>query len=74
MIINNKEDFNWTCLGRADLFDKELMTLMKQAGCWQISFGIESGSEKVLNAINKQIDLKEVENVMRQVKKNRNTF
>lgn len=69
LIIDNKEDFKWTCLGRTDLFDKELMALMKQAGCWQISFGIESGSEKVLDAINKKINLKEVESVMRQVKK-----
>lgn len=69
LIIDNKEDFKWTCLGRTDLFDREMMKLMKQAGCWQISFGIESGSTKVLGAINKKINLKEVEEVMRQAKK-----
>jgi len=69
LIIRNKEDFKWTCAGRTDSFDQELMELMKQAGCWQISFGIESGSTKVLSAINKKIDLKEVENVLHQVKK-----
>ncbi len=69
LIIDNKEDFKWTCLGRTDLFDKEMMELMKRAGCWQISFGIESGSTKVLEAINKKIDLKEVEYVLHQVKK-----
>ncbi len=45
------------------------MELMNKAGCWQISFGIESGSTKVLSAINKKIDLKEVEDVLHQVKK-----
>ncbi len=69
LIIDNKEDFKWTCAGRTDSFDRELMVLMKRAGCWQISFGIESGSPKVLDAINKRIDLKEVEEVVRQAKK-----
>jgi len=69
LIIDSKEDFKWTCAGRTDYFDKEMIELMKRAGCWQISFGIESGSPEVLKAINKKIDLKDVEDVIRQVKK-----
>jgi len=69
LIIDSKEDFKWTCAGRTDYFDKEMIELMKRAGCWQISFGIESGSPEVLKAINKKIDLKDVEDVIRQAKK-----
>lgn len=69
LIIDSNEDFLWTCLGRIDSFNEEVMKLMKKAGCWQISFGIESGSSKVLETINKRIDLKEVEHVVHRVKK-----
>ena len=33
---------------------------MKQAGCWQISFGIESGSQEILALINKRISLDQI--------------
>jgi len=54
LLIKEKLDLTWACQGRTDLVDLPLLNLMKKAGCWQISFGIESGSQKVLKAINKQ--------------------
>ncbi|MDP2905309.1 MAG: radical SAM protein [Candidatus Omnitrophota bacterium] len=69
LIIGAGEDFKWTCAGRVDSFDEELMRLMKKAGCWQISFGIESGSPKVLDTINKRIDLQQAEDTLSRVKR-----
>ena len=35
----------WTCNSRVDYVDEEMLQLMGQAGCWMISWGIESGNE-----------------------------
>lgn len=50
-IIIQKIKISWDCNTRIDLVDKELLTLMKQAGCKQINFGIESGNERVRKQI-----------------------
>jgi anaerobic magnesium-protoporphyrin IX monomethyl ester cyclase len=41
------------CLSRVDLMDEELVRLLKEAGCVRIAFGAESGSQRVLDAMNK---------------------
>jgi radical SAM superfamily enzyme YgiQ (UPF0313 family) len=38
----------WTCNSRVDYVDEEMLTLMGRAGCWMISWGIESGNEALL--------------------------
>lgn len=38
----------WICNSRVDMVDKELLHQMKDAGCWMICYGIESGDDKVL--------------------------
>jgi radical SAM superfamily enzyme YgiQ (UPF0313 family) len=53
-LISSRLNIKWTCQGRADLIsdrDVGLLRLMKQAGCLQISFGFESGSERILKFI-----------------------
>jgi anaerobic magnesium-protoporphyrin IX monomethyl ester cyclase len=47
----------WTCMTRVPLVDKEVLSLMKKAGCWSIHFGIESGSQRLLKLIKKDITL-----------------
>jgi anaerobic magnesium-protoporphyrin IX monomethyl ester cyclase len=46
-IIEEKIDIEWGCLTRCDLVDRHLLKLMYKAGCREIGFGIESGSEKI---------------------------
>ncbi len=43
-LIERKINIKWSCATRIDRVDKEMLCLMKQAGCYSISFGIESGS------------------------------
>jgi radical SAM superfamily enzyme YgiQ (UPF0313 family) len=38
----------WVCCTRANAVDRDLLMLMKKAGCREIAFGIESGSDRVL--------------------------
>ena len=47
--------FDWECLGRVDTFDQATARAMRQAGCFRIFFGIESGNDRILGLMNKQI-------------------
>jgi radical SAM superfamily enzyme YgiQ (UPF0313 family) len=62
-----KENLNlsWSCNARVDLVNPGMLKLMKQAGCWQISYGIESGSQKILNLVKKSITLEQIEQALR---------
>ncbi len=44
---------SWTCNSRIDIVDEELLKLMARAGCWMISYGIESADQQVLDAVRK---------------------
>ena len=52
--------FIWSCLARVDNVTYEFLSFLKDNGCWHIAFGIESGDEKILKDINKQISLENV--------------
>ena len=46
---------SWTCNSRVDTIDEATLLLMKEAGLWMISFGLESGSDAILAASGKGI-------------------
>jgi len=58
----------WNCDARVDSVDPELLRMMKRAGCWMISYGIESGSQKILDNIQKGFSLAQVERAVRWTK------
>lgn len=45
----------WSCLSRVDTVDAEMLAIMQAAGCRQIGFGVESGSDEILQASGKKI-------------------
>ncbi len=59
-LIELRLDISWTCLGRVDQVTADNLQLMRKAGCWQISFGIESGSQEILTLINKRVTLEQI--------------
>lgn len=69
-LIAEKLDVNWDCNTRVNLVDEPLLRLMKRAGCNEIKFGIESGSERVLQTLDKGItkeDARRMSRLMRKV-------
>lgn len=59
----------WTCNGRVDNLDDEMLSEMKKSGCKMIRLGIESGSQEVLDKIKKKLTIKQIEEGVRLVKK-----
>ncbi len=60
---------SWSCQGRINLIDEEILRKMKQSGCTSIGYGIESASQKILNAMNKKIEIKKAEEIIKFTKK-----
>lgn len=59
-LVKEKIDVIWCCQTRADAVDKELLIKMRQAGCYLVQYGIETGNEKIMKRINKNLDLNKV--------------
>ncbi len=59
-IIKKKLDIHWWCSGRANNLDSETLSLLYTAGCFMISIGVESGSNRILNIINKNLHATEI--------------
>ena len=59
----------WWCQIRVDLVDEELFKKMREAGCKIVSFGIESGVQRILDFISKKVTLKQIEKAVRLAKK-----
>jgi len=69
LIIERKLQIEWMCESRVDTVDEELLSLMKEAGCGGIYFGIESGTQKVLDFLRKGITLEQTERALNLCKK-----
>jgi len=52
--------FLWSCDTRVDVLGDELLREMRLAGCERLSLGVESGSQKILDAIDKKITPDEI--------------
>lgn len=67
-MIEEELNLTWYCMGRVD-FDQELLPLMKKAGLWAMSFGIETGNEKTLKLMSKKISLAQAKSTIKILNK-----
>ncbi len=69
LMIEEKLNIRWTCNSRVDYVDEEMLMLMGKAGCWLISWGIESGNEQILKHARKGAYPDKAERALRWAKK-----
>ena len=60
LLIESGLNIKWTCNSRVDYVDEEMLQTMAQAGCWYISWGLESGNEQILRSIRKGTNLEKM--------------
>ena len=53
LLIASDLNLTWSCTARVDTVKPEVLKRMKQAGCWEISFGLETGSNALLQKMEK---------------------
>jgi len=69
LIVESGLKINWTCNSRVDYVDEEMLQAMARAGCWTISWGLESGNVEILRRIRKGTDPAKMERALSWSKK-----
>ncbi len=68
LILDKKIKLKWDIRARVNTVDKELLLLMKSAGCTRIHYGVEAGTKKILTVLRKGITLEQVETAFKLTK------
>jgi len=68
-IIQRKMNITWVAISQVSYIDEEVLSWMRKAGCTQISYGVESGSEKIRDTLQKKIKTDQIRNAFSLTKK-----
>ncbi|MCX5890668.1 MAG: radical SAM protein [Deltaproteobacteria bacterium] len=68
-IMARQLKFRWGCEGRVDAVAVDQLPLMKKANCNFLAFGVEAGTQKVLDRLHKKQTLKQVEHAVNEAKR-----
>ncbi|MEA2036314.1 MAG: radical SAM protein [Nanoarchaeota archaeon] len=68
-IKKRKLKFIWGCQTRVHLIQEDLLKIMKDAGCIQIDFGVETCSQRLLDVIRKDVKVESVVKAMKSCKR-----
>jgi radical SAM superfamily enzyme YgiQ (UPF0313 family) len=68
-LITQNINIQWACETRVDNMTEDLIELMSTAGCRAVYLGIESGSQRILDFLNKNITVKQIEEAINLCKK-----
>jgi len=69
LLIKKNYDLTWNCNGRVNHTTHSLMQKMKDAGCVAVTYGIESGDQKILDRMKKSSTLEEVRAAITEIGK-----
>lgn len=58
-------DIPWSCYARVNVVDDEMLRTMKSAGCYRVGYGIESGSQRILDNMGKRVKIEQAERAIR---------
>jgi anaerobic magnesium-protoporphyrin IX monomethyl ester cyclase len=64
-ITSEKLNIFWRCQTRIDLLDREMIRTLKKAGCFVVALGVESGSQEILDRLQKNVRLDQIKTVFR---------
>lgn len=65
MLIERDYNLHFNCLSRVNTISKEEALKLKKAKCYLIRFGVESGSQKILDMMKKDITISQIKNAFR---------
>jgi len=68
LIKDRNIDIEWGANSRVDTIDDETLQLAKEAGCRQVTFGFESGSQRILDVLNKRTTVEQSKKAIKMCK------
>ena len=73
-MIDRRFNLKWAANGRVHPVSQEMIDAMVEAGCRHICWGVETGSETMLSAMNKKINLKQIKKAYDMCLKHKNVL
>lgn len=64
-VIHHNLQIPFKCMTRLDLINQEMIQKLKNAGCYQINLGVESGSQRILDAMKKRTQVNQIRSASR---------
>jgi radical SAM superfamily enzyme YgiQ (UPF0313 family) len=62
LMLTEQLGMTWNCESRVDIINRELLERMKNAGCLSLQFGVEAGSQRMLDYLKKNITMEQIRN------------
>lgn len=63
-VVKQKAQIRFECITRAERLNDEILKLLKEAGCFRIWIGAESGSQEIINAMDRRVDVNHVKKII----------
>jgi radical SAM superfamily enzyme YgiQ (UPF0313 family) len=63
-VVKQNAQIRFECITRAERLNDEILRLLKEAGCFRIWIGAESGSQKIIDLMDRRVDVKHVKKMI----------
>lgn len=70
-IVTRKINVAYECITRADRLNEESLILLKESGCFRVWIGAESGSQKIIDAMDRRVSVEQVREMIQLSKKHK---
>lgn len=70
LINKNNIKIKYECITRADRLNEEVISLLKNSGCFRVWIGAESGSQKVIDLMDRRVDVNYVRDMIKLTQQN----
>lgn len=65
-VVKQNAQIRFECITRAERLNEEILKLLKEAGCFRIWIGAESGSQEIIDAMDRRVDVNHVKKIIQQ--------
>ncbi len=69
LVEKNNVQLPFECITRADRLNETVLALLQKSGCFRVWIGAESGSQKIIDAMDRRVDVEQVREMIRLAKK-----
>ncbi|MES2411841.1 MAG: radical SAM protein [Bacteroidota bacterium] len=63
-VVKQNAQIRFECITRAERLNEEILRLLKEAGCFRIWIGAESGSQDIIDAMDRRVDVNHVKKII----------
>lgn len=65
IMVEEKIDVTWSCQARVNGVNPDVLKMMADAGCWQMTYGMESANQEILDVLDKRVKVEQIANAIK---------